>query len=194
MKSGFEALGRMRLQAILLLAAVFVIGLLCGAAIERARQKSGPPPRPGGPRPREHGELPRGLTEELRLTADQEVRIQAIFERYRPRTDAVLDEFFPRLRAVTDSARAEIRALLTPEQQEIFDRNLPADFGEGGRPPFGGGPPSGGPWRGDRRFGPPGGPRPGAPGSAGGRHPPAGPPPADRDSTGEQPPHEAGPR
>ncbi len=160
MKSGFEALGRLRLQAILLLAAVFVIGLLCGAAVERALQKSGPPRRPGGPPPRAHGELPRELTDELNLTQDQEGRVREIFERYRPRTDAILDEFFPRLRAVTDSARAEIRAILTPEQQETFDRNLPPDFGRGGRPPFEGGPPPGGPWRGDRRHAPPGDRRP----------------------------------
>ena len=43
----------------------------------------------------------------------------------RPRTDAVLDRFLPQLRALTDSIRVEVRDVLTPPQQEIFDRIEP---------------------------------------------------------------------
>jgi Spy/CpxP family protein refolding chaperone len=158
MKSGFEALGRMRLQAILLLAAVFVIGILGGVAAERALQKNNPPRRPGPPN-LPHNQLPPELTQELHLTPDQEERIRGIFEQYRPRTDAVLDEFFPKLRAVMDSARAEIRTVLSPEQQETFDRMKPPELDRDGPLHFPGGPPPGPPPFGYRPPDRPGGPR-----------------------------------
>jgi hypothetical protein len=140
MKSGFAALGRLHMQAILLLAAVFAIGVVGGVALDRALGGHGRPPHPGGP-PR--GGLPPDLREGLNLTPDQEERIMDVLDRNRPRTDAVLDEFVPRLRAVTDSVRAEIREILSSEQRELFDRRQPRLLGEEGRPPFPGGPPPG---------------------------------------------------
>ena len=186
MHSGFESLGRLRLQAILLLVVVFIVGALGGVAFERAfggrhasRQPMGPPP----------GGLPPGLSHDLGLTAEQEVHIKAIFERYRPKTDAILDEFFPRLRAVTDSARAEVRALLTPAQQKIFDRDRPPEppeFDQKGPRHFGDGPPpeclEGGGSR-----------PPEAPGARGSR-PPDGPPPGECDTLRARPSHAPSPR
>jgi len=139
MNSNLESLGRLRLQAILLLLAVFVIGALAGAAFERGRWRRWPPPPPPPP---PHG-LPPGLREELHLTPDQATRIEEILDRSRARTDVVLDQFLPRLRAVTDSIRAEVRAVLTPEQQKRFDRLQPPGGPPFGPPPFG--PPPGGP-------------------------------------------------
>lgn len=127
MKNDLESLGRLRLQAVLLLAAIFVIGALGGVAFERARQArlaAAPPGEPWRSGPPGRG-LPPELRAELRLTADQERRIHAILEANRPRTDAILDQFLPRLRATVDSVRAEIRSVLTPEQQEIFDLRRP---------------------------------------------------------------------
>ena len=164
MKENIESLGRLRVQAILLLTGVFAVGALAGAAIERGRAgrpglSSQPPGRGGGPG------LPPQLAAELALTQEQQERIHVILEAGRPRTDAVLDAFLPRLRAVTDSIRTEVRSVLAAEQQEIFDRRQPP-LG----PPLPGVPPGGarnGP-PGDARFGPPPGGRP---------HPPGAPPP-----------------
>jgi hypothetical protein len=154
MRSGFEALGRLHLQAILLLIVVFLIGCLAGVAFERTFLRPGSPPRHGGPPP---GGLPPEFSERLHLTRQQTQQIQAILDRNRPRTSAVLDQFLPRLRSVTDSVRAEVRAVLTPGQQKTFDREPPNLFGGHGGAPLEGGPPPGRP--GER---PPGGP-PGGP-------------------------------
>jgi Spy/CpxP family protein refolding chaperone len=142
MKDSLESLGRLRLQALVMLAVVFVIGALTGAAVERAR-------RPHPPRPPQHQGLPREMCEELHLTPPQIDRIDGILASNRPRTDAVLDQFLPQLRALTDSIRAEVRTVLTPEQQQLFDHLEPPLLPPAlSRPPKGGafrGPPPDGP-------------------------------------------------
>ena len=138
MNGTLESLGRLRLQALALLMVVFVGGVLAGAAFERARHH-----RPPGP-PREG--LSPEMREELRLTLDQERRIDAILAESRARTDAAFDRFLPELRTLTDSIRAEVRTVLTPEQQEIFDRM---------EPPLGPHPPGPPGHRGGRRPPPP---------------------------------------
>lgn len=145
MNSGFESLGRLRAQALVLLALVFVIGMLSGVATDRLWLQNPKPMRPHGP---PHG-LPPFLKDGLDLTADQNTKIQAIIEGSRSRTDAVFEEVMPRLRTITDSVRVEIRAVLTPEQQKVFDERQPPFFREGGA--FRGGPPP--------RLGPPPGHR-----------------------------------
>jgi hypothetical protein len=153
-----ESLGRVKLQGLLLLAVVFLIGAFAGTAFERIREARPGPLPPGG-----RG-IPPVWQEQLRLTADQDRQIHEILEKNHPRADAILEQFLPRLRTVTDSIRAEVRTVLTPDQQEMFDRLQPPlePPPRDGRPPFGG-PPPGGP--------PPGGPPPH------GRPPQGGPPP-----------------
>jgi hypothetical protein len=176
MNAHLESLGRVKLQGVVLLAVIFLIGAVAGAAFERAWEA-----RPGFPPPLGRG-APPAWRQQLRLTDDQDRQIHQILEKNRPRADAVLEQFLPRLRMVTDSVRAEVRSVLTPDQQKMFDRLQPPldppsrdarpSFGgppPGGRPPedlplggpSAGGPPSGGPP-------PPGGPRPDGP-------PPGGP-------------------
>lgn len=174
MKTGIESLGRLHIQAILLIIVVFAIGVLGGITFERAQ----------GPRDRHHprGKIPPELAEGLSLSQDQERRMMEILDRNRPRTEAVLKEFLPRLRSIADSVRAEVRAVLTPEQQKIFDSKPPLPFGmDKGLPP--GVHPHGGPEFDDRRPGhPPDGP-PRARRPEGGPPPGEDPRPADRDST-----------
>lgn len=138
MAKNLESLGRLRLQGILLLAVVFLIGGLAGVAFERARRG-----RPALQRPPHHEyALPPRLQEQLQPTQEQADRIREILEANRPRTDAVLDEFLPRLRAIADSIRSQVRAVLTPEQQEIFDEwQPPLGAPPLGAPPLRGGPP-----------------------------------------------------
>ncbi len=145
MKSGVEALGRLRLQAILLLAVVFIIGALVGLALDRVivargqmRPFGGPPPHHSDPPPEG---VPPELARGLDLTPEQERVIAAILRDSRPLTDEVLGAFIPRLRAISDSVRLEVRAVLNPKQQKIFDRREPPLFGKDGPPPPGGRPP-----------------------------------------------------
>ena len=147
MTRDLESLGRLRLQAILLLLVIFVIGGLSGAAIERARHAHPPGPP--------HGELPPPLRDQLHLTAEQDQQVRDIMQRGRPRVEAVIQATRPRVQAVTDSIRAEVRAVLTPEQQKIFDRmepplgppfeRGPGHRGFGGPPGWDGPPPERGP-------------------------------------------------
>ncbi|HEX9633383.1 MAG TPA: hypothetical protein VGA02_13060 [Gemmatimonadales bacterium] len=142
MKDGFESLGRVRLQGIALLGIAFVVGALGGMAAERVRAARAP--RPPMDAMRMRAGLPPGF-DELRLTPDQQERIQAIFRASRPRTDSVLRASLPRLHAIQDSARAQIRAVLTPSQQRQFDametRSPRGRRGPRGGPGFPGGPP-----------------------------------------------------
>jgi hypothetical protein len=134
MKAGIESLGRLRLQAVLLLAVVFVLGGLVGVALDRVFVGPGGPPHHEGPPPRG---LPPELREGMNLTPEQEKRIQAILDASRPRTDAVLDEFLPRLRVVADSVRMEIRGVLNSEQRVLFDQREPTMKGPGAGHMFG---------------------------------------------------------
>lgn len=147
MNNSLESLGRLRLQALLILLVVFVIGGLAGVAVERSRhpQRGGPPPRTG---------FPPHLREALDLTETQNRRLDEILAGYRPRTDELFDRVMPGVRALTDSMRAEIRTVLTPAQREVFDRMEPPPDEHRGppgerHPPDGpaGGPPPGGDWR-----------------------------------------------
>lgn len=133
-------------RGVLLVAIIFLLGLLSGAASFYVGQRSFPGRfgwgGPGGPHP--GGGLDR-LTRELKLDADQRKKIETILEARRGRMQQFLEE-----------GRSEIRAVLTPEQQAIFDK-MPHDRGgwRGWRPQ----PPPGEPPPGDA---PPPGPPPGA--------------------------------
>jgi Spy/CpxP family protein refolding chaperone len=124
-----------RSRGVLLVAVIFLLGLLSGAAGFYVGQRSLFPPRFGWGGPRGGGGLDH-LTRELKLDADQRTKIEAILEGRRGRMQQFLEE-----------GRAEIRAVLTPEQQAIFDK-MPHD--RGGRrgwrsdPPPGEPPPPGG--------------------------------------------------
>jgi Spy/CpxP family protein refolding chaperone len=119
MKDGFESLGRVRAQGLVLLLVSFVVGILGGMALERVRMTRRPP-RPPAERTAMRAGMP-PMFERLDLTPEQHQRIEAILEQSRPLTDSVLRSSLPRLRAIRDSVRLRIREVLTPEQQERFD-------------------------------------------------------------------------
>jgi hypothetical protein len=62
------------------------------------------------------------VLDELGLTEVQRAAVEEVLASRRAQTEALLEALYPQLRAQVDSANAEIRALLTPEQQETFDR------------------------------------------------------------------------
>jgi hypothetical protein len=78
-------------------------------------------PGRGGPPP---GILLDRLDRELQLTADQKRRVQTIFDERRTRLQAVQRDVLARAGQEQRELQAEIRKVLTPEQQQRFDRWL----------------------------------------------------------------------
>jgi Spy/CpxP family protein refolding chaperone len=156
--SVLEALGKLQLRALALLATVFAAGLLAGVGLGRLQ------------RPRHHRPPPMAMFDELDLTPDQRQKVEAAFQRHRGELDAILGETRPRVHAVQRTIEAEVKAVLTPEQL----RKLETLESEMRRPPSEGGmpmPPMMGPHPGAT---PPGPPPAGSPPGAG-RQPPAPP-------------------
>lgn len=126
---------RTRVWFSLFVLAVFCVGLAAGFVMGRHV----PPPRPGpglfgareggpgfgpgrgGPPP---GLLIDRLDRELQLTADQRIRVRAIFDDRRPRLEEVQRDLLARAGQEQRELQAEIRQVLTPEQQQRFDRWL----------------------------------------------------------------------
>ena len=153
MKETIQSVGRVRLRGLALLIVTFLAGGLAGAAVEHVRAPetrwAGPLARDGGPpippAQRGQGLLVPAAFESLDLSDSQREEIRQILRESRPVTDSLLGRFMPRLRAVTDSVRREIRAVLTPEQRERLENELPAMDPPGPRfGPDGKGPPMGG--------------------------------------------------
>jgi Spy/CpxP family protein refolding chaperone len=107
---------RARATGIAILALMFLVGALSGAATMRVVSADDASMRMGPQRA--HPDL----LERLELTPEQRTRIDAILERRRAEMEEFWDQHRPALRAITDSARAELRAVLTPEQREIEER------------------------------------------------------------------------
>jgi Spy/CpxP family protein refolding chaperone len=107
---------RARVTGIAILAIMFLVGALSGAATMRVVSADDTPMRMGPQRA--HPDL----LERLELTPEQRSRIDGILERRRAEMEEFWDQHRPTLRAITDSTRAELRALLTPEQREIEER------------------------------------------------------------------------
>ena len=126
---------RTRIWFALFVLAVFAMGLAAGVLMGR---RMGPPPRPGAAGPPVRGGLPppdrliERLDRDLQLSADQRQRIESILEARRPRIEAVQREVIARAEREQREMQAEIRGVLTPEQQERFDRWL-AQRGRSGR-------------------------------------------------------------
>jgi hypothetical protein len=148
-----------RSQGLLLLGVVFVLGLVCGAALFHLGQRWIFPRPWGGPGDHRPGAALDRLTRDLNLDEEQRKKIEVI-----------LDGRHSRMQQFLDEGRAEIRAVLRPDQQALFDK-LPHDHGRHG---WRGGPPEGPP-PGPPEGTPPGPPRPDAPPP--GTPPPGTPPP-----------------
>jgi Spy/CpxP family protein refolding chaperone len=141
---------RVRIWFALFVLVVFCVGLAGGVLIARwtsidrvalramrPPREFGPPlgGRPGVPPP---GMLLERLTSDLELTPDQRSQIEGVLAARRSRLDALQQDVHARFEAEQRSLRDEIRKVLTPEQQEKFDKQQ-ADgrrgFGFGRRPP-----------------------------------------------------------
>lgn len=128
MKEGVESLGRVRAQAMVLLAIAFLAGAFIGGTIERvmfrpARSSIGL--SRGGPRGGERGvRSPAGGVgwyESLGLTADQRAKIDEILRRRGQRVDSAMNAACMVIGPARDSSFREIDALLTAAQKAKRD-------------------------------------------------------------------------
>jgi hypothetical protein len=132
---GEPALHPSKRKGVLLIGVVFVLGMICGAALFVMGQRSVGFRRPPGPPP---GHPLDRLSRELNLDDAQREEIRTILDGQRARLDAVLED-----------SRHAIRAVLRPDQQERFDDLRPPRPGgpeeHPGHPPPGHPPPFGAP-------------------------------------------------
>jgi Spy/CpxP family protein refolding chaperone len=136
---------RVRIWFSLFVLAVFCVGLAGGVAIGRAIGRRADVDRPfdrGGPRGpmdfgpggpgmggpgRAGGPLSRMLVDrlvrDLDLTADQRTKVEEVLTSRRASMETLQRDVRGRFEAEQRSLRDEIRTVLTPEQQEKFDKN-----------------------------------------------------------------------
>lgn len=138
---------RTRIWFSLFVLAVFCVGLASGVVLGRRLGPPGPQPRlfggPGRPGPGPGGGPPperliERLDSVLDLTADQHAKVEQIFESRRKGLEAVQDEVIARAQQEQRELQDEIRKVLTPEQQQRFDKWLaeaPRGRRGGGRGP-----------------------------------------------------------
>jgi hypothetical protein len=128
---------RTRLRGVLLLGVVFVLGLVCGAALFYTGQRSmGVWTLRTSPPPMRYGRMFHHIARQLDMDEEQMEKMRE-----------VLDRSHTEVRSVLDEAHAELRSMLRPDQLERFDELHAGRHGHGPGP-FGG-PPRG------RRRGPP---------------------------------------
>jgi Spy/CpxP family protein refolding chaperone len=118
--------GNVKLKIWLVLVAVFALGAATGAALGGLYQS-----RAGS---RQHGDKQRDgrggpeaqferMRRELKLTDEQATKVRAVLEETREEYRRLRTELRPRFEEPRLRARARMRELLTPEQQQLFDRH-----------------------------------------------------------------------
>jgi len=75
----------------------------------------------GGHRGGMHRDPLQHVTETLKLTPDQQAKVQPILDQAKPQLVAIHREAMQKSKGVVDNAMAQIRPLLTPEQQKKAD-------------------------------------------------------------------------
>jgi Spy/CpxP family protein refolding chaperone len=62
------------------------------------------------------------LEKALGLTAEQKTKLQPIFEQAKPKVEAIHQEVMSKSKEVMEAMHKDIKSLLTPEQQEKFEK------------------------------------------------------------------------
>ncbi|PYL63942.1 MAG: hypothetical protein DMF25_08835 [Verrucomicrobia bacterium] len=68
-----------------------------------------------------HGNPLEHMTETLKLTPDQQTKVQPILDQAKPQIATIHQEAMEKTKAVMDKTMSQIRPLLTPEQQQKLD-------------------------------------------------------------------------
>ncbi|MET0648362.1 MAG: periplasmic heavy metal sensor [Pyrinomonadaceae bacterium] len=109
--------------------AIFVLGFAAGALAPTAYRAW---VRDGGGGRQQGGRFAK-MSEELKLTPEQQERVQQIFGETRTRLEALRRESEPRFAEIRRDADERIREVLTPEQWEQFQRSREERRGRGRR-------------------------------------------------------------
>ena len=145
---------RMRIWFALFVLAVFCVGLTAGMLIGRRMVSPMAPLGPefgafGGPGRGGRGPGPERLVErltaDLELTAEQRVQVENVLKSRRDRLNQLQHDVRDRFEREQQELRAEIRKVLTPDQQQKYDRLIREE-------------PQRGPGRRERGMPPPGAP------------------------------------
>jgi len=112
-----------RVVAVLALVIVFSAGVAAGVAGSRLLAARATPAAPPPPEWRPLGVDGR-ILDGLDLTERQREAIEAILARHRAEALREWQDVASRFREIVTSASMEIRGVLTPEQQQEFDRRL----------------------------------------------------------------------
>ena len=114
-----------KIKVWLVMLGVFALGCVTGASLDgvyRARSSEG--------RHRSHdrrertSDLVERLRSDLGLSDEQAAGVRVILDETRAEHRRLRDETRPQYDRIREGGRARIRTLLTPEQQQIFDRQL----------------------------------------------------------------------
>ena len=117
-------LGKVKIQAWLLILVIFLLGGVTGASIDRLlflKGQSATPPKTGerrGP-----GRMVERLKNELNLTDEQTAAVRTIFEDMRKEFHPSRLSECPGVKESREKQRARIRAILTTEQQKKYDED-----------------------------------------------------------------------
>jgi hypothetical protein len=108
-----------RRNAVVLLVAVFVAGLVVGVGGLTVAERSGlhlvPPAQHG------QGSYSDFLSRRLDLSPAQRDSVKSVLDRHRPTMDSMRAAVAPPFETLRRQIRSEIRAQLTPAQQQQFD-------------------------------------------------------------------------
>lgn len=126
---------RSRLVMSVVLVVLFAAGFCGGLTLDRfvLHHRHGPfagmgMGRPGAPdTPEQRALLQKHMadriTQDLNLTAEQRVQLEAILPRHVAAFDSLRQEMGAKLRGLLDSSSTEIEAILTPEQRQKWEAN-----------------------------------------------------------------------
>jgi uncharacterized membrane-anchored protein YhcB (DUF1043 family) len=116
-----------KLKPWLLLAVVFLAGVIFGVASTRAMVRKFVDQAINQP-DLVRGKLERDVTRDLKLRPDQRVKVRETLERAQQEIAALRKEFQPRLAQIIQRAAADIRAVLDEAQRKKFDKLLREKF------------------------------------------------------------------
>jgi Spy/CpxP family protein refolding chaperone len=111
-----------RARATVLLVAIFLLGVIVGAA---GAALAGPGfLRHRGPRATGPDAYLHRLTRELKLSPSQQESVRVVLRRHQPAMDSLWRDIGPRVETLQVQVRSDIRRQLTPEQQTRFQEMM----------------------------------------------------------------------
>jgi hypothetical protein len=106
---------------------VFILGCITGAAVNSIYSSSAKDDKTNAVNVRDTNAYFEALKREVNLTPEQEQKMSVILDQMRNNYKSVCAEVKPRYYNVREEARIKMRELLTPAQQQNFDKIVTQD-------------------------------------------------------------------